>query len=440
MCACRNRSQAWLSVGLLTLTLAAGAAHACKYNVRDAGFVDFEPAPYRLLVVTNETTPADWREQLRHVAAVSLLDANVELVLSREETGEPRMDAGGEAALDTQEAMSFRAASSPSAFLLGPDGRRLGRPVPAGLDQAAAWSLVEQTATSPLRQRLLDSLVLHFAVILVAGGSDAAQGERARKSADGAVERFRERMPRLPKPVKSPPLALSVTGPGEPAASTAPADLVATDVDWWALEMEDAPADEAHVVVLYGRGRRAGPVLRGSEITETAILEVLTILGQDCECDLDRSWLRGPLLPLRWDEARQREVVRELGFDAENPMVKAEISRIVARGPGTGTRQVRFDDGGGGFADLGYAEISLEGPPAADLTSEAPPLASDATEGETRAAQNTNPPVAAPAVATTTTATPAQRPVARMSFMVLILIAVVALGVALVFLFSGKSD
>lgn len=441
MCSCPSKFRARAPAWGLALSLVAGAAHACKYNVRDAGFVDFEPAPYRLVVVTNKAASADWCEQLCHVAAVSLLDANVELVLSPWAGGETRMDTDGHGLPEQGPNTGPRSlepgvggASGASAVLLGPDGRSLDRSLPPMLDQAAAWSLVEEAVASPLRQRLLERLVSHFAVILVVPGRDVGEGERAWKAAQGAVERFRERMPRLPKPVKAPPQVLTIARGEGDVGGAAQADVAATEVDRWALGLSDASPAETQLVVLYGRGRRAGPVLGGFEITETAVLEVLTILGQDCECDLDRSWLRGPLLPLRWDETRQREVVRELGFDAENPMVKAEIARIVARGPGTGTRQVRFDDSGaGGVPELGYAEISLEEPPVADVT----PLASSPPDGETRAAQSTNPPVAASAVAT---AAPAQRPVARMSFMVLILVGVVAVGVALVFLFSGRSD
>ncbi|MCP5522260.1 MAG: hypothetical protein H7A46_12010 [Verrucomicrobiales bacterium] len=453
MIACRSRLLTRLPAWGVTLMLAAGAAHACKYNVRDAGFVDFEPAPYRLVVVTNETTSVAWCEQLRHVAAVELLDSNVELLLSPKEPGETRMGTDWHGFRENRadgQTHSSRPGDEPvehglervtpgdspgdfAVLLLGPDGRRLRRPLPSEPDQAAAWSLVEAVTTSPLRQRLLENLVTHFAVILVARGEDAAGNDRARQAAEGAVERFEDRMPRLPKPVKSPPLVLTISrGNPEPGGRTT-ADVTATDVDWWALSLDEGRPDEAQAVVLYGRGRRSGPVLRGADVTETALLEVLTVLGQDCECDLDRSWLRGPLLPLAWEEAQQTEVVKELGFDAENPMVKAEISRIVARGPGTGAQRVRFDEAGSGFAELGYSEVALAEVPGETGT----PLASNAVEGETPLTQNTNRPVAAKGAITTA---PAQPPVARMSWMIIALAAAVVLGVALVFLFSGRSD
>ena len=39
--------------------------------------------------------------------------------------------------------------------------------------------------------------------------------------------------------------------------------------------------------------------------------------------------MMGTLLPLRWGKKNQQEVVKMLGFDAENPFVKMEVSRIL---------------------------------------------------------------------------------------------------------------
>jgi hypothetical protein len=45
---------------------------------------------------------------------------------------------------------------------------------------------------------------------------------------------------------------------------------------------------------------------------------------------LDKQGLIGQSIPLRWDENLQAEVVKFLGFDAENPLLKREISGILA--------------------------------------------------------------------------------------------------------------
>ena len=87
------------------------------------------------------------------------------------------------------------------------------------------------------------------------------------------------------------------------------------------------------MAILMGRGRRVGPVLIDEEISPTAVFGILNAVGQSCECDLDRSWMQGPRVPLRWDAAAKERVVQDLSFDAESPFVKTEISGILARGP-----------------------------------------------------------------------------------------------------------
>jgi hypothetical protein len=44
---------------------------------------------------------------------------------------------------------------------------------------------------------------------------------------------------------------------------------------------------------------------------------------------LDKQGLIGQSSPLRWDESLQAEVVKYLGFDAENPLLKREIAGIL---------------------------------------------------------------------------------------------------------------
>ena len=111
------------------------------------------------------------------------------------------------------------------------------------------------------------------------------------------------------------------------------------------------------MAILYGRGRRLGTPMEGAMITATALRERLVLVGQDCECDLDREWLRGPLIPARWDESMQQAAVKRLGFDPESPMVRSEVARIVERGPITGQKRKMT----GTSQALGYAEESVEG-------------------------------------------------------------------------------
>ena len=157
-------------------------------------------------------------------------------------------------------------------------------------------------------------------MLLVSGGDDA-RDDAARTAVEAALEQLRGVWDRMPKDVGRPPKLLQV---GEPATER---------VLLWSLGIEAERDGSPAVAVLFGRGRRIGPVLEGPAITETALFGILNAAGQSCECELDRSWMRGPRIPLRWDDDLKARAVAFLGFDPENPRIKSEISGILSRGP-----------------------------------------------------------------------------------------------------------
>lgn len=73
-----------------------------------------------------------------------------------------------------------------------------------------------------------------------------------------------------------------------------------------------------------------GPVLQGDLISRDIIHNLLSIVGADCECGLDHSWILGRMIPLRWESSVQNELAKNLGFDIENPMVRSEMSQILS--------------------------------------------------------------------------------------------------------------
>jgi hypothetical protein len=198
----------------------------------------------------------------------------------------------------------------------------------------------------------------------VVEGKEAAENERARGAAVGAINEIAGMMDQLPKPVERPPQLFVL-----PASSFAREKVLL-----WSLGVEVDRPDEAHVAVLYGRGRRMGPLLSGKGITKERISNLLGIVGASCECGLDRSWMQGPMFPLVWGEDLQSAVVKQGGFDAESPLVKTEISRILAMG-----RRAGLGGAGGNGSEedgfLGYTEqiVAFENDSGAEET--APTLA-----------------------------------------------------------------
>lgn len=327
------------------LAVAQCSLIACKYNVRDVGFVYLEPLPYRVFGYVPPDAPEKTASTLRNLASASFLDSNVEFRIV-----DPAKSPDDDTLVYLQNDFSKE---HPNLALVSPDGRHLKIPFSDAENeiQASAWSALEGVVSSPLRERLLREIVRVYALVVLVEGADSVENERAHVEAEGAVRDLAAVMDRFPKPVKFPPQIVTVTHE----------EVSEEKVFLWSLGVEEEQPSEPAVAVLYGRGRRVGPLLRGKSIQQGEIANMLGVLGQDCECDLDRAWMQGPLIPMRWGSDLQAEVLKEIGFDAENPMVKTEVSRILARGPSSGARRVSLP-GIDSIDLLGYKEMSLGDP------------------------------------------------------------------------------
>ena len=300
-----DRKRHWLLLAL-ALVMAAVPVLACRYSVRDTGFVDFGTPPYRLALAIG-ALPADVVARYRQAASATLPDSNVEFVLDG--------SAGGERA---------------PLVLTGVPGRHLDLRAASGLpsDPLGIHTLMESVVTSPLRVRVQEEALQSFAVLMLFEGRDAAANQGVRNTLEAAIAAVERLLPGMPKPVSVPPRLIQV-----PVAQQAGEAVL-----MWGLGLDPGPADDPRVAIVYGRGRRLGTPLEGPAITRTGIQERLVMIGQDCECDLDRAWLQGPVIPGRWDRGFQETATRLLGFDPEHPMVRTEVSRIVLRGNGDRSR------------------------------------------------------------------------------------------------------
>lgn len=318
----------WMQRMILgVLICAGGELLACRYSVRDTGFVDLGEEAYRL--VMRGDWSAEKAERLRTLARVRLSDSNLSVV------PEVVHRVGG-------------GSSEPVLVLADGRGRKfeLARgDVLRGEDSALA-SILEAAADSALRSEILDAALGAYAVVVLFEGVREAENQMVGVALQGAVRKIERLMPSMPKPVNTPPAVIRVTR----------ARQANERVALWGLGFEVGSMDEPRVAVVFGRGRRIGSGLEGPLITQTAVHERLSIIGQDCECELDRAWMKGPVLPGRWDSTRQNLAARTLGFDPENPLVRTEISRIVNREAGTGSQRKLPKS----TTSLGYEENALE--------------------------------------------------------------------------------
>ena len=315
----------------------------CRYTVREIGFTDLGVTPYRLYFYFNNNTSEEHILAFKKISYAALLDANVEAEMI--DVNDPK----------NQPAMEYfyfwKIDSLPAIVILSPEGHSLVLPFQS-VNQTfkeAVWTLLESVISSPIRDEILENIVEAYAIIVIAEGSNVEHNQKAQKNAASAVEEIRKIMKQMPKPVEKPPILLAI-----------PPKLHSIEkVFLWSLGINEEGGEEPYLAVLYGRARRIGPLLRGNQITENRIFNLLTLVGADCECGLDRSWMLGTMLPLRWEKKHQTQVVKSHGFDAESPLVKAEMSQILSIAP-SATGLSGKSSGSGNDRLLGYREGIVE--------------------------------------------------------------------------------
>jgi hypothetical protein len=315
------------------LLVAAGVAFACKYSVRDVAFVDISPEPYFAYIHVDSSVSPATRAEIESARRAVFLDANV-----TSEVVDIDVDPDHSSTRDAH-------GSLPRIVLEAPDGRTMSLPIGTGATPSTddIWAAVEAVTTSrvrrQVRRRMFDA---HTVIIVVEGTSSTANDQAARIAAD-ATSRVREGMDELPKPIAKPPYTVVI-----------PADRGQEEaVLLWSLGLDSRRSDDAHVVALFGRMRVLGDPLTVPGATEGALFTMLDLVGQDCECTLDRSWMQGTMVPHYWDSQDETLAMEALGFDPGNPLVMTEVSRIVNR------PTALTDPPGGSGGSFGYSETVI---------------------------------------------------------------------------------
>ena len=148
---------------------------------------------------------------------------------------------------------------------------------------------------------------------------DDSENLIARKTILNACKRIENIMPNMPKLVDNGP-NLSVVSNEK---------FLEEKTLMWSLGVEEVPIQPMAFIV-YGRGRIMGEKIDYNSIKGDNIYKLLSIIGADCECGLDRKWMLGYQVPLPWPKKVTQHLSNILGFDVDNPMVLTEMSRILA--------------------------------------------------------------------------------------------------------------
>ncbi len=305
-----------ISILLSSLVLYTSAM-ACKYTVRDIGFTDLGSNAYQLCLYVDDKISSEKVTTIERLAFAAFLDANVQTEIIHIDR---QKDHAAMKYLRTQKDISI-----PAAVLVDPEGNSLM--IPFSYDQEnmneSLWRLIEKVISSPFRDKIVDQVSETYGSVLLIEGINVEKNREAKQAIKGAITDILEVMKLMPKPVKEPPQMLAITKEASPSES----------VLLWSLGVSTEVMDEPQIAIIYSRGRRIGPVLRGTEITRENIFSLLAIIGADCECGLDRSVMLGKMIPLRWERKIQEKLIHILGFDVENPLIKSEMRQILSMTP-----------------------------------------------------------------------------------------------------------
>lgn len=328
---------------LAALILAPIIAFACRFNVRDVGFVDLGSRPYQLFCFVDKSTPAELVSQIDDISIAALLDSNIEaeVVNLDTATGHPALK---HADLEENPGMPFAA-------LVSPEGKsiQLALNTPGKAPAESLWSAFESLYESPWRDKVMESVLNAYGAVVLLEGKDPAENLKARAAVDKSIAAITKliRDEKLEKEIKNPPI-LHVISRNEAGKER---------ITLWGMGIDlDEPG--AQIAMLYGRGRKIGRTLKGAQLNDKTVHAVLNTIGLSCECGLDRSWMQGGMIPLKWGGDIQSQVAKHLGFDPESPAIKMEMSQILSKGGAGQGAKIKVAQADIDTLLAGYSEIS----------------------------------------------------------------------------------
>jgi len=289
---------------------------ACKYNVRETGFIDLGSEPYFLYLCVDQNTSQKLINSFQIIATEILKDSNIKphvvnIDFERNNVTIKYLNV-------------WNIKSLPAVLLISPDGQSIILPVDfeKHLFEQSVDKVVKDILFSSAREHIIQKTIDTYGVIFLVEGKSENKNIQAREAVRKALKNIQQKMNLMPKHIKNPPEIVSL-----------PNKFVKSEKFLlWSLGLDPEQIEEPVAAVIYGRARWIGPLFIGEKITRKNLTAILITIGLDCECGLDKSWIQGTRIPVKWDQPIQSRVAKNLGFDPENPMIKMEINRILRTG------------------------------------------------------------------------------------------------------------
>lgn len=267
---------------------------ACRYTVREIGFSTLSNTNYVLYRVGANASFPD------RVAA-SFSDTNI---------GTYAMTMKSKVADEVVRFVKKEKLKLPAYILKDKAGRFLALP---------NNDLVQLLLETPVQHEIIKRLPDTYAMVLFVEGTSQSENKKALQGVQKAVQRIENNMPNMPKQVAHPPFVVSISQ----------ADFEREKVLLWSVGLEKPPQHPT-AFVLYGKGRMMGDLLTEATLSQENTYRLLSFIGADCECGLDRKWMFGDQVPLKWGREVRDRLRDILEFDVDHPMVLTEMGRILA--------------------------------------------------------------------------------------------------------------
>jgi len=308
----RQKSYFVKFVFLIFSLLSFYQATACRYTVREIGYTDLGNTDFYLYMFVNDDTEKEVLEGFQQIGYAVLLDSNVKISIVNidRETEHPALKYIN---------LKNRKRDLLEILFISPFGKAKLISKQISFEKDEFWEMMESLVNSDIRAKMNAELVKSYGALLLVEGSNPIENARVREIAKKAIEEILLITKSMAKPVDLPVRLYEI--PYEKRGSE--------EILLWSLGvslLDEAPS----LVTLFGRGRMMGKALKGNEINTKEVFKLLSIIGADCECGLEKKWILGSTVPLRWSMNTRSILTKELGFDVENPMVKSEMSQILS--------------------------------------------------------------------------------------------------------------
>ncbi len=279
---------------LIVILLLCIQAEACRFTIREIAYSSLLLEKYKLVLHADSLEHKQLINDFKSIAFAYTLDANVEYEFLQDE-------------------IKF-----PSIRFLSEEGLELHHAKVERNDNIIEF--ITSCLVSPLRKQIIEGIGDTFAIIFYLEGEGNSSGEHEAMIKE-VTEQFELVSPHLDK-IVSEEIKLIKLSLSDRTDETILLNTLGVD------ETNRQPL----LAIIYGRGRMAGNLLVGNEITAKRIFNKLVLMGTDCECGINLSPLLERTLPLNWPNKLRQEITKMLDFDVDNPIIMAEMSRILAKG------------------------------------------------------------------------------------------------------------